>query len=204
MVRNSVSREIRSRHVRVTSRDGTIEDNELDGNAMPAVMLAGGTFFAPQSPPESVTVRNNTILRTGLNGFTTPFLGAIDAWIHLGGWRDGSRPDDRVIQNLTIIGNTVRTSAFRGIQVNDTNGVTIRDNVIEAPNQIGAEGDGYGIGLVNDRAVGLVGNQVRGASSVLDQFAVATTTEEVSAHENSLTIDDRSVPPEVVDEAGAG
>lgn len=203
-IRNCVSREIRSRHVRVTSRDGAVEGNELVGNAMPAVMLAGGTFFSPQSPPERVAVRNNTIVRSGLNGFTTPFLGAIDAWIHLGGWRAGTRPAGRPIRDLTIAGNTVRNSAFKGIQVNDADGVTVRDNRIEAPNQVGFEGGDYGIGLVNDRAVDLVGNQVRGASADLDQFAVSSTTEGVVSDGNRLTIDGRSVPPEVVDQNGSG
>lgn len=198
-IRNNVSREVRPRHVRVTSRDGVIEGNELDGCGMPAVMLAGGKFFAPQSPPENVTVRNNTIVRAGTYGFTTPHLGAVDAWINLEGWRSGPHPADRAIRNLTVTGNTIRNCAFRAIQVNDTDGVAIRNNEIESPNQVGHDAPDYGIGLINDRAVDLVDNRVSGTASDLDQFAVRTATEDLEARDNVLTVDGNSVTPEVVD-----
>lgn len=198
-IRNCVSREVRPRHVRVTSRDGVVEGNELDGCAMPAVMLAGGTFFSPQSPPEDVTVRDNTIRRSGLDGLTTPFLGAVDAWIHLGRWRAGPRPPGRPIRNLTIAGNDIRESAFRGVQVNDASEVAIRDNVVEGPNKIGYAGANYGVGLENVHAVRLVRNRVSGSSDELDQFAVRKTTGELTVEGNSLTIDGEAVPPEVVD-----
>lgn len=198
-VRNCRSREIRARHVRVTSRDGLVEGNELDGCGFPAIMLAGGSFFSPQSPPENVTVRNNAVLRAGLNGFTTPFLGAIDAWINLAGWRTGPRPAGRLISGLTIEGNAVRHAAFKGIQVNDADGVTIGNNVVEHPNRVGVDGDDYGIGLENDRSVTLAGNQVRGTSAELDHFAVQRGTDGIDARSNALTIDGREVTPSVVD-----
>lgn len=203
-IRDSVSRETRARHVRVTSRDGTIERNDLDGSAFPAIMLAGGRFFWPQSPPEAVTVRDNTIRDAGLNGFTTRFRGAIDAWIHLGDWRDGTRPAGRPIRDLTITGNTVTNSAFKGIQVDDAEGVRIEDNVVEDPNQVGGAQDAYGIGLVNDTDVTLVGNRVRGSSRDLEQFARRAGTGELTVRANALIIDGRSVPPAVVEPSNDG
>lgn len=202
VVRNCTSREIRSRHVRVTSRNGVVEGNELHATAMPAVMLAGGTFFEPQSPPEDVTVRNNTITRAGPYGFTTPFRGAIDAWIHLGRWRAGPRPPGQPIRNLAISGNTIRGSAFAGIHVNDAEGVTIENNVIEAPNRLNSDGDRYAIGLVNDRDVAVVGNHARGSAAELDQFGHRSDTPAVETRNNRLTIGGRSVTPEFVETSG--
>lgn len=198
-IRNCVSRDVRSRHVRVTSRDGTIEGNDLDGCAFPAIMLAGGPFDWSQSPPENVTVRNNAITHAGLNGFTTPFRGAIDAWIHLGRWRAGPRPAGRPIRNLTIAGNTINQSAFAGVHVNDADGAIIRDNSIEDPNQAAPAGDNYAVGLVNTRDVSVVGNTTSGDGAALDQFGHRVDTQRLEARDNALVIDGRSVSPEIVE-----
>lgn len=194
-IRDCVSREIRARHVRITSRDGVVERNELDGCTSPAVLLqpTNGAFFNPKAPAENVAIRDNTVTRAGLNGFTTPWPGAVVAWTHLGERAHERRPPGQPIRDVVVAGNTIRDAAHKGIHVADTAGATVRDNLVERPNQRGFPRNRYGVGVENATDVAVTGNRVVGGGEALEEFGVRSDTRGLDATENELVVDGRTV-----------
>lgn len=200
-IRNCVSKEIRARHVRITSRDGVVEGNEFDGSTSPAILLQPTTGFSfhPKGPAENVTIRDNVVTRAGLNGFTTPWPAAIVAWANLEDGVDERPPPGRPNRGIVIEDNTIREAAHRGVHVADAADVVVRNNAVERPNQRGLPGNEYGFGFDNTRNVEVSGNRVAGPGESLDGFAVRTGTGDLVASDNVLVVDGREETPEVVE-----
>lgn len=200
-IRDCVARDLRARHVRITSRDGVVEGNEFDGSTSPAVLLqpTTGYTFHPKGPAENVTIRDNTISRAGLNGFTTPWPAAVVAWVNLEDGVDGRHPPGHPNRNVVVESNTIRNVAHRGVHVADTAGVVVRDNVVERPNRRERPVNAYGFGFDNARGVEVGGNRVAGSGESLEEFAVRSRTSDLTATGNEFVVDGSAAAARVVE-----
>lgn len=201
VIRDCTVRELRARHVRITSRDGVVERNAFDGSTSPAILLqpTTGHAFNPKGPAENVTIRNNTMTRTGLNGFTTPWRGAIVVRADIEPGIDEEPPPGQPNRGITVTNNAIRDAAHMGIFVADAADVEVRDNLVENPNLRGFPRNEFGIGFENARDVAVAGNRVVGTGEALREFGVRHLTSALAASGNEFVVDGRAVTPRIVE-----
>ena len=188
-IRNCEARDIRGLHVRITSRDGVVENNEFGDNTGGSILCqpTSGSTYAPKGPAEEITIRNNVLTDVGQNGFASPGAGAITVLTNIGDPSD--RPPGQPNRAITIAGNTIRNSGYKGIQIADARDVELRDNVVERPNLAAIPRNAYGIGLANTRDATVSGNRVLGTSDQLAAFGVRETTSGLTATGNEFVLD---------------
>jgi hypothetical protein len=184
VVRNNEMRNNRARPIRVSSSEGVIEGNTIDGcNGAAIVLEANSGHQLPKGWVENVTVRNNTIRNAGLVNL---------AWNNSTGIlceaRTGPAVRGRPNRNVEIVGNDIERTASAGIEVADTDGLTIENNSIADPNRLEFAGQHYGFVLRNDADITVGGNTVTGPSS-LQGFGRQSECENLTVESNELVVD---------------
>jgi hypothetical protein len=194
-IRDNTILNTRGRPVRISSADGVVEDNTIDRSSGMGIELEFDTNYAlPKGWVEDVTVRNNRIIRAG----TLSYFAGANAGIHCRALTPGPT-EGQPNRNVTIVGNEIETTAGYGIDVSDTDGVTIEDNEIVDPYRIGAildvDATGHGVALENDSDVTVSGTTVTGTSDTLEGFGVRGEGTAVDTEGNRLVIDGEERTP---------
>jgi hypothetical protein len=197
VIRNNTVRNSRARPIRVTSPEGAIIGNTIDGCNGAGIQLhsiVNGTF-PPKGYVEDVVVEDNTIERAGLVGIANRKLAprAIRCVAQSGEGSVTGQPH----RNVRLIGNEIDGTAMEGIEVSHTRGVEIEDTTIADPNQLAGESYGIVMDAVNDAEIS--GTIVSGASETLVQFCGVRESRNVTLSGNSLSIDGEEEPPKEVD-----
>jgi hypothetical protein len=175
-----------------------IENNHFEGASQNTIELesnVGGVFF-PRGPVEDLTVRDNTLIRAGLNWYADDHPAAISLHHRPRPELDTTGQPNR---DVTIEGNTIRAAATVGMSLTDTAGVTVRENILEDLNQLDLPNGGYGFWLRNVRDATLASNRVRGTSDAISGFGLRHRSSDVDLSENSITIDGETKPGVFID-----
>lgn len=195
-LRGNELRRNRANNIRITTGQGVIEDNVLDGASLSAIELhtdAGGVWPA-KGWVSDVQIRNNSIARAAMMPFGKKHGAAIR--LHHEPPPD-TETTGRPHQNVSIVSNEIETCGGTGIELEAADGVVARDNTIDGVNLLGFEDREFGFRILNASDVRLTNNTVVGAGDTLDGFGQRVDSEDISLTENELRIDDESVPVEL-------
>lgn len=188
VVRNNTALNNRGKSLRIAARDGVVEDNQFEGASHNTVELECDTadHFIPNGPVEDVTVRNNTLVRSGLAWYAHSHPAAIRLH-HLPHRKFNT--EGRPHRDITIEDNTIRSCASIGISLQDTVGVSVSGNDLQDLNRLRYDDGGYGFQLGNVRSGELQKNQVKGTSDALSGFGIKSGSRDIMLAENTVTID---------------
>jgi parallel beta-helix repeat protein len=191
VVRNNTALNNRGKSLRIAARDGIVENNQFEGASHNTIELECDTagHFIPNGPVEDVTVRNNTLVRSGLAWYAHSHPAAIRLH-HLPHRKFNTEGQPH--RNITIEDNTVRSSASTGISLQDTVRFSVSGNDLQDLNRLRYDNGGYGFHLKNVRSGKLQKNQVKGTSDTLSGFGTSSGSSEISLVENTVTIDGKT------------
>lgn len=184
-VRDNELREHRGILVRVVARNGTIENNVLDGASRNPIELEcdNDRHFAPKGYVDDVTVADNTIRRAGMVYFAGEEPAGIR--VHLLTRRDV--PDEgRPNRNIRLQNNDIETAAGVGIDVENAEGIEVVGNRIADGNRLGY--GPYGLSVVDSQGVTLRNNTVEGAGDRLEYFGQRSNSSDISTSENTFQV----------------
>lgn len=185
-VRNNELRNHRGILVRIVARNGTVENNVLDGASRNPIELEcdNDRHFAPKGYVDNVTVADNTIRRAGMVYFAGEEPAGIR--VHLLTRRDV--PDKgRPNRNIRLQDNDIETTAGVGIDVENAEDVELSGNRIANVNQLGY--GPYGLSIADSQDVTLENNTVEGSSDLLQAFGQRSDSSEIAKRGNSFRLD---------------
>jgi hypothetical protein len=190
-LRNNTARNNRARPIRITSGDGVIEGNHVDGCSGSAIELEFFTEsqFAPKGWVENVTIQDNVLERVGLAGVAW----GLDSIVSVS--RTIESTEGRPHENVEIRNNELRENAYWGLDLRYARDVTVSNALVEAPNVLSESGT-YGMGFQYVSGLEVADSTVRGTADQVESFAVSANVEDVTGSNNELVIDGESRPVE--------
>lgn len=195
-LRGNELRSNRANLIRITTGQGVIENNVLDGASLSAIELhtdAGGVWQAKGWVSE-IQIRNNIIRRPAMMPFGKKQGSAIRLHHEP---PPNTETEGRPHRDISIIANEIETCGAAGIELEAANGVIARDNIIDELNLLDYEDRGFGFIVSNSEDVTLEDNTVKGSEETLSGFGQRTDSDNISLTENKLIIDGESKPVEM-------
>jgi len=196
VIRNNELRNHRANLIRANSKDGLIEENLLAGVNMNAIEIHSGTrgTWPPKRWVSNVTVRGNTMRDIGLRYISVGNAAAVN--IHHEtepGYVTRARPN----QDVEVVNNVIENTVSAGIDAEATEGLRIEGNSMSELNQL--QLSGYGIALSNVADGDVIGNDVSGSSELLSAFGIQRGCKDISASENSFSLDGNQAESELIE-----
>lgn len=187
-IRNNTFRNHRANLIRANTSNGLIKDNTLDGVDGNAIELHTGTrgYWPPTCWVTDVTVRGNKIRRAGMRYIAGDEAAAI--YLHHE-TPSGVATEARPNQDITIVDNDIANCASIGIKAEATEGLQVKGNSMRALNQLDYENGGFGIDIANIQNGTVQANNVTGSSELLSSFGIRRSCEQITATENTTTVD---------------
>ena len=120
VIRNNTYKNIVPRGILIKGSDGLIENNYIYNCGHAGILLAPEFSWLESDYVRNVTVRNNTIDSCGFNYGDHASIEVMGQ----NGWHN---------ENIVIEGNTIRNSKNEDMELSYITGLTVRNNIIEAP-----------------------------------------------------------------------
>jgi hypothetical protein len=196
VVRNNTLKNNRARPIRITCRDGVVENNTIDGCNSAAILMRTwiGGHFAPFPWAENVTIRNNTIADAGLQGVPLGDGGQGAIWLDTNMTEPLTGHPHR---NITITGNEFERSRQKTLHASGAESVTFENNDVTD-----VKWSQYVVGLDTASDVSITGNTV--TASDLRGFGWRRNASGVTTSDNTYTVGGSSKAPALVTRGSGG
>jgi len=194
-IRDNVVRENRANLIRLAAQSGLVENNALKGSQNATINIITDTTgtFAPEQPSEDITIRENTIRRSGM--------------VYLG---ENSPSAVRVTHNspeevttkghphrrLSVVNNDIELTASNAFMFNDAATLDVRENEISDVNVLDYPNGRAGIILENVNEATFTDNQLAGSSEYLSAFGRRHDCQGISQAGNQFILDGETRPAE--------
>lgn len=187
-VMRNVVRENRANLIRLAARSGVVENNSLEGSQNQTINIITDTTgtFAPEQPSEDITIRNNSIRRSGM----VYLGGGSPAAIHM----THNSPDHITTEGhphrqITVANNDIETVAFRGFTFNDAKNLEVTGNEITDVNVLDYPNGRVGVAIENVDQATFTENRIAGSSDYLSSFGRRHNCTNISHSANQFVLD---------------
>ena len=194
-IRNNVVRENRANLIRLAAQSGLVENNALKGSQNATINIITDTTgtFAPEQPSEDITIRGNTIQRSGMVYLGENSPSAVRVTHNS---PEGVTTKGHPHRRLTVADNDIEMTASNAFMLNDAATLDVRENEITDVNMLDYPNGRAGIILENVREATFTDNRLAGASDYLSAFGRRYNCEEISQSENQFILDGETRPAE--------